>query len=233
MQAVQNHFSCFAKWDTSLKVGFQKSEITLNIPDDGELTQEGWKITPMTYPAVSLHIVHLCWQLLTLLYITCACRLLGGKQTNLQKGSGSLSVNWWWSGRESVRHQFGYSTRLSWMEPEDIKTTCILFWTQQKVERSVNLDHDWTVMFQYCFKLIPETIQLVMGGVWFFTIMPWFLNHLVMRSCSKKNTRQYFWVKGALNYSRQARADRFNRCPLPQSGWQVEDVGCSSADTRG
>ena len=56
MQAVQNHFSCFAKWDTSLKVGFQKSKITLNIPDDGELTQEGWKITPMTYPAVSLHV---------------------------------------------------------------------------------------------------------------------------------------------------------------------------------
>ena len=57
MQAVKNHFACFAKWDTSLKVGFQKSEIILNIPDDGELTQEGWKITPMTYPAVSLHVL--------------------------------------------------------------------------------------------------------------------------------------------------------------------------------
>ena len=91
---MKDHFSCFAKWDTSLKVGFQKSEITLDIPDDGELTQEGWKIIPMTYPAVSLHIVHLCWQLLTFLYITWHdCRLLGGKQMNLQKGSGFLSVN--------------------------------------------------------------------------------------------------------------------------------------------
>ena len=83
----------------------------------------------------------LCWRQLTLLYITCACRLLGKKQMNLWKGSGSLSVNWWWSGRESVRHQFGYSTRLSWMEPEEIKTTCVLSWTQQKVETSVNLNH--------------------------------------------------------------------------------------------
>ena len=152
MQAVKHHFSCFAKWDTSLKVGFQKSEITLNIPDDGELTREGWKIIPMTYPAVSLHTVHLCWQLLTFLYVICACRLLGGKQMNLQKGIGSLSVNWWWSGRETVRHQFGYSTKSSWMEPEDIITTCVLSWTQQKVETSVNLDscwyYDWTVVLQ-------------------------------------------------------------------------------------
>ena len=84
MQAVKNHFTCFAKWDTSLKVGFQKSEITLNIPDDGELTQEGWKITPMTYPAVSLHIVPFVLAITVLaLIVTCACRLPGGKQMNL------------------------------------------------------------------------------------------------------------------------------------------------------
>ena len=51
MQAVERHFSRFAKQDTSLKIEFQKSEITLNIPEDGDL-QDGWKITPMTYPVV-------------------------------------------------------------------------------------------------------------------------------------------------------------------------------------
>ena len=52
---MKNYFSHFAKLDAWLKVGFQKSEITLDIPEDGEITREGWKITPMTYPAVSLY----------------------------------------------------------------------------------------------------------------------------------------------------------------------------------
>ena len=52
---MKNYFSHFATLDAWLKVGFQKSEITLDIPEDGEITQEGWKITPMTYPAVSLY----------------------------------------------------------------------------------------------------------------------------------------------------------------------------------
>ena len=55
MQAVRNYFGHFAKLDTWLKVGFQKSEITVDIPEDGVITREGWKITPMTYPAVSLY----------------------------------------------------------------------------------------------------------------------------------------------------------------------------------
>ena len=54
MQAVESHFSRFAKLDTSLKIDFQKSEIILNIPEDG-IVQDGWKITPMTYPVVCLY----------------------------------------------------------------------------------------------------------------------------------------------------------------------------------
>lgn len=54
MQAVESHFSRFAKLDTSLKIDFQKSEIVLNIPEDG-IVQDGWKITPMTYPVVCLY----------------------------------------------------------------------------------------------------------------------------------------------------------------------------------
>ena len=53
LQAVKYHYDHFAKRDTSLKVEFQRSEITLDIPEDGKLTQEGWKITPMSYPSVS------------------------------------------------------------------------------------------------------------------------------------------------------------------------------------
>ena len=58
MQAVKRHFSCFAKPDTSLKIDFQKSEIILNIPEDG-IVQDGWKITPMTYPVVCLYRIQI------------------------------------------------------------------------------------------------------------------------------------------------------------------------------
>ena len=47
------HYDHFAKRDTSLKVRFQRGEITLDIPEDGQLTREGWKITPISYPGVS------------------------------------------------------------------------------------------------------------------------------------------------------------------------------------
>ena len=52
-----NHYGHFAKRDTSMKVRFQRGEITLNIPEDGCLTPEGWKITPMSYPGVR-NLVH-------------------------------------------------------------------------------------------------------------------------------------------------------------------------------
>ena len=44
------YYDHFAEWDISLKIGFQKSEITLDIPEG---LQEGWKITAMSYPSVS------------------------------------------------------------------------------------------------------------------------------------------------------------------------------------
>ena len=53
LQSVKYHYDHIAKRNTSLKVVFQRSEITLDIPEDGQLTQEGWKITPMSYPSVS------------------------------------------------------------------------------------------------------------------------------------------------------------------------------------
>ena len=48
------------------------------------------------------------------------CRLLGQMLT-LRR---SLSVNWWWSGRDSVRYQFGCIIRSSQKEPEN--TTIVL-----------------------------------------------------------------------------------------------------------
>lgn len=54
MQAVKHHFSHFAQFDTWLKVGFEGNEISLEIPEDG-IIQEGWKITPMSTPVVSLY----------------------------------------------------------------------------------------------------------------------------------------------------------------------------------
>ena len=48
LQAVENHYNDFAKRDSSTKFEFEGSEIALNIPEDGELTEEGWSITPIT-----------------------------------------------------------------------------------------------------------------------------------------------------------------------------------------
>ena len=52
MQAVKHHFDPFAKRDNFRKLVFQNGEIDLDIPKDGDLTQEGWKVTPICYPAV-------------------------------------------------------------------------------------------------------------------------------------------------------------------------------------
>ena len=48
LQAVENHYNVFARRDSSTKIKFEGSEITLDIPEDGELTKEGWKIIPIT-----------------------------------------------------------------------------------------------------------------------------------------------------------------------------------------
>ena len=98
MQAVKQHFSHFAKWDRSLKVVFQKSEITLNIPEEG-ITQEGWKITPMTYPVVCSYCIQVCVSASTdaiqaiVFNYTHLCRLLRGMLMSLRKGNGFLSVS--------------------------------------------------------------------------------------------------------------------------------------------
>ena len=36
-----------------MQVGFERSEITLDIPHEGLVTKEGWRITPLTTPTVS------------------------------------------------------------------------------------------------------------------------------------------------------------------------------------
>ena len=52
LQAVMSHFGGTAKFDNLLKVEFQENEITLAIPDVEELNREGWKITPISSPAI-------------------------------------------------------------------------------------------------------------------------------------------------------------------------------------
>ena len=95
MQAVEQHFSHFAKLDTSLKVIFQESEITLNIPEEGIYTQEGWKITPMTYPVVCSYCMQVCVSASTdaIKAVVFLCRLLRGMLMSLRKGTGFLSVS--------------------------------------------------------------------------------------------------------------------------------------------
>ena len=53
LQVVREHYHHFAKEEASLRIIFENSEITLDIPNDGEVTNEGWRITPCSYPTVS------------------------------------------------------------------------------------------------------------------------------------------------------------------------------------
>jgi len=52
---VRKHYSGFASEEATLRVRFEGSEITLDIPVDGLVTREGWRITPLTFPTVSGH----------------------------------------------------------------------------------------------------------------------------------------------------------------------------------
>ena len=49
MRERYGHFS----QEATLRVRFECSEITLDIPPDGLVTTEGWRITPLTGPTVS------------------------------------------------------------------------------------------------------------------------------------------------------------------------------------
>ena len=49
MQIVGKHYC----QETSFQVRFGNSKISLDIPEDGEVTKEGWRITPSTHPTVS------------------------------------------------------------------------------------------------------------------------------------------------------------------------------------
>ena len=53
LQVVRDHYGHFATEEATLRVKFQRSEITLDIPVNGQETKEGWRITPSAYPTVS------------------------------------------------------------------------------------------------------------------------------------------------------------------------------------
>ena len=49
MQIVGKHYS----QEASFLVRFGRSKISLDIPESGKVTEEGWRITPNTHPTVS------------------------------------------------------------------------------------------------------------------------------------------------------------------------------------
>ena len=53
MQVVREHYGHFAKKEATLRIRFEGNEITLDIPADGLVTKEGWRITPLSFPTVS------------------------------------------------------------------------------------------------------------------------------------------------------------------------------------
>ena len=55
MQAVKKVYAGYASDDhLSLAVVFQEDRIKLTVPVDGEVLENGWEITPLTPPTVSL-----------------------------------------------------------------------------------------------------------------------------------------------------------------------------------
>ena len=53
LQVVKEHYGHFATQEATLRVRFGCNEITLDVPEDGLVTREGWRITPRSYPTVS------------------------------------------------------------------------------------------------------------------------------------------------------------------------------------
>ena len=53
LQVVEEFYSQFASKLGTFPVMFEASDITLDIPVDGMVTSEGWRITPLTSPTVS------------------------------------------------------------------------------------------------------------------------------------------------------------------------------------
>ena len=49
MQIVGKHYC----QEASFQVRFGRSKISLDIPEDGKVTKEGWRLTPSTHPTVS------------------------------------------------------------------------------------------------------------------------------------------------------------------------------------
>ena len=58
LQVVRKYYGVFARREATLRVSFGSSKITLGIPDDGLVTREGWRITPLSFPTVSACINH-------------------------------------------------------------------------------------------------------------------------------------------------------------------------------
>ena len=52
MQFVREHYGHFANQEATLRVRFERSKITLDIPENGLVTREGWRITPRSHPTV-------------------------------------------------------------------------------------------------------------------------------------------------------------------------------------
>ena len=53
MQVVREHYGHDARQDATMQVRFECSEIALDIRPEGLVTEEGWRITPLTAPTVS------------------------------------------------------------------------------------------------------------------------------------------------------------------------------------
>ena len=52
LQVVKEHYGHFAMEEATLRVRFGSSKITLDLPVDGLMTRDGWRITPRSYPTV-------------------------------------------------------------------------------------------------------------------------------------------------------------------------------------
>ena len=96
LQVVREYYSHFARKEATLRVIFTDGEITLNIPDGGLVTEDGWRITPLSHPTVSMACMDhaLTYTIMSIMHTLYSDpRSPGRMQITLRRVGGSLSVS--------------------------------------------------------------------------------------------------------------------------------------------
>ena len=148
LQCVKQDYGCFAKWEDKFRISFKEesSGISLDIPEDGQVTSKGWRILPHYNPTVSTtehstwHSKHYTSSLISTL---CLVLHINGVATytfitrsprrmliTSNLASVFLSVSSLWCGIWRTRNLCVFYTKSYLKEPVNHATISTLTWTQ-------------------------------------------------------------------------------------------------------